>query len=252
MTDDRGAVDDHGTGPGTEPDLGTEPEPSIREALAAAARKSGLGKVEPGETPSGSALLAAMGGVRGLVESILPGLAFLVVFTLTRQLLASVLIPLAISVIFVAVRAITRQPWTAAVAGVIGIGLSAGLSLITGRAEDNFVFGFLINAGFLVALLVSLVLRWPLIGVIAALITGEGSVWRVDKAKFRVAVIATGLWIGLFSLRLAVELPLYFAGNTAALATVKLILGVPLYAALLWVTWLLVRTAYRRDRPVPQ
>ena len=223
--------------------------PSIRDSFAAAARRSGLGKVAPGENPSGSALLAAMGGVRGLVESILPGLGFLVVYTTTQQLLPSVLFPLGLAVIFVLVRVVTRQPWTSAVAGVVGIALSAGLALLTGRAEDNFVFGFLINAAFLLALLISLAARWPLIGVIASLITGEGSTWRQDRAKVKVAVIATVLWCGLFGVRLAVELPLYFAGNTQALATLKLILGVPLYAALLWVTWLLVRTAYARPEP---
>ena len=193
--------------------------PSIRDSFAAAARRSGLGKVAPGENPSGSALLAAMGGVRGLVESILPGLGFLVVYTITQQLLPSVLFPLGLAVIFVLVRVVARQPWTSAVAGVVGIALSAGLALLTGRAEDNFVFGFLINAAFLLALLISLAARWPLIGVIASLITGEGSTWRQDRAKVKVAVIATVLWCGLFGLRLAVELPLYFAGNTQALAT---------------------------------
>jgi len=223
--------------------------PSIRDSFAAAARRSGLGKVAPGENPSGSALLAAMGGVRGLVESILPGLGFLVVYTITQQLLPSVLFPLGLAVIFVLVRVVARQAWTSAVAGVVGIALSAGLALLTGRAEDNFVFGFLINAAFLLALLISLAARWPLIGVIASLITGEGSTWRQDRAKVKVAVIATVLWCGLFGVRLAVELPLYFAGNTQALATLKLILGVPLYAVLLWVTWLLVRTAYARPEP---
>ena len=164
--------------------------PSIRDSFAAAARRSGLGKVAPGENPSGSALLAAMGGVRGLVESILPGLGFLVVYTITQQLLPSVLFPLGLAVIFVLVRVVARQPWTSAVAGVVGIALSAGLALLTGRAEDNFVFGFLINAAFLLALLISLAARWPLIGVIASLITGEGSTWRQDRAKVKVAVIA--------------------------------------------------------------
>lgn len=219
----------------------------VGESLAAAARRSAFGKVAPGETPTGSALLAAMGGVRGLIESILPGLAFLVVFTITSQLLPSVLIPLAIAVVFVIVRAATRQPWTSAVAGVVGIGLSAGLALLTGRSEDNFVFGFVVNGVFLIALLISLAARWPLIGVIASLITGEGSGWRADRAKLKVALIATVLWCGLFAVRLGVELPLYFAGNTPALATLKLILGVPLYAAMLWVTWLLMRTVWARS-----
>lgn len=223
--------------------------PTLKDSLAEAARRSGLGKVKPGENPSGSALLAAMGGIRGLVESILPGLGFLVVYTITQQLVPSVLFPLALAVVFVIVRVATRQPWTSAVAGVVGIALSAGLALLTGRAEDNFVFGFIVNAVFLVALVVSLVVRWPLIGVIAGLITGEGSGWKADRAKVKVATIATLLWCGLFTTRLAVELPLYFAGNTQALATLKLILGIPLYAALLWVTWLLVRTAYARPEP---
>ena len=221
--------------------------PDLRESLAEVARKSGLGKVTPGETPSGSALLEAMGGVRGLVESIVPGLAFLVIYTFSQQLIPSVLAPIGIAAVFVVIRLVSRQPWTSAAAGVLGIALSAGLALFTGRAEDNFVFGFIINGVFLVALLISIAVRWPLIGVIASLITGEGSVWRQDRAKVRVALIGTVLWCGLFAVRLGVELPLYFASNTSALAGAKLLLGVPLYAAMLWVTWLLVRTAYRRQ-----
>ena len=218
------------------------------EAIAAAAQRSGLGHVAPGQSPTGRDLLAAMGGIRGLVESILPGLAFLVVFTVTGQLAPAVLIPLGIAVVFVLVRIATRTPVTSALAGVLGIALSAGLSLLTGRAQDNFVLGFLINAVFFLGLMMSVLLRWPLVGVIASLITGEGSRWRADAAKRRVALIATLLWSCLFAVRLAVELPLYFAGNTAALAAFKLVLGVPLYAAMLWVTWLLVRTAYARPQ----
>ena len=227
----------------------TGEDPNLKplgESLSAAAKKSGFGAVEPGEAPTAGALLHAMGGVRGLVESILPGLGFLVIYTITKDLFLSVAIPVGLAVVFVIVRAITRTPWSSALAGVIGLALSAGLALITGRAEDNFVLGFFINGAFLIALLVSIAVRWPLIGVIVSLIRSEGSAWRTDKAKFRVALIATILWSALFALRLGVELPLYFAENAAALATLKLILGVPLYAGMLWVTWLLVRTVYAR------
>lgn len=227
--------------PGDDPNL-----KPLGESLAEAAKKSGFGAVEPGEAPTSGALLKAMGGVRGLVESILPGLAFLVIFTITHELVISVLVPVALAMVFVIVRAITRTPWTSALAGVIGLALSAGLALITGNAADNFVLGFFLNGAFLLALVVSLIVRWPLIGVIVSLIRSEGGAWREDRAKFRVAFIASLLWIGLFALRLGVELPLYFADNTAALATLKLILGVPLYAGMLWVTWLLVRTVYAR------
>jgi len=228
---------------------GLADDPSLTDNFAAAARRSGLGRVTPGQTPTTAALLQAMGGVRGLVESIVPGLAFVVVYTITGLLLPSVLIPIAIAVIFVAARLIVRQPYTSALAGVLGIALSAGVALITGRAQDNFLLGFLVNAAFLAALLLSLAVRRPLIGVIASLITSEGSEWRANKAKFRVAVIGTILWIALFGIRLAVELPLYFSGATQALGALKLVLGVPFYAGTLWVTWLLVKTVYARPEP---
>ncbi len=225
------------------------PEPSFRDALSAAARQSSLGKVPPGETPTAGALLAAIGGVRGLIESILPGLGFLVVFTITGELLPSVLAPLAVSLVFIVVRLVMRQPVTTAIAGAVGVGISAGLALLTNDANNNFVPGFFINGGVVLVMVVSLVARRPFVGLIVGLLLNDDD-WRKNPAKVRVATIATFLWVGLSALRLAVQLPLYLAEATSALAATKLVMGVPLYAALLWVTWLLVRTAWRaREEP---
>jgi len=229
--------------------MSEQPEPSFRDALSAAARKSSLGKVPPGETPTAGALLAAMGGLRGLVESILPGLGFLVVFTITGELLPSVLAPLAVAVVFIVLRIVMRQPVTTAIAGALGVGISAGLALLTNDANNNFVPGFFINAGVALVMIVSLVARRPFVGLIVSLLLNDDD-WRSNPAKMRVATIATILWTALSLLRLAVQLPLYLASATEALAATKLVMGVPLYAALLWVTWLLVRTAWRaREQP---
>jgi len=223
--------------------------PTFREAMAAAAQRSGLGRVTPGETPTAGALLAAIGGVRGLVESILPGLGFLVTYTITRELLPSVLAPLAVSVIFIVIRLVTRQSVTTAIAGAAGVGVSAALALFTGNANDNFVPGFFINGAVLLAMLISLAVRRPFVGVIVGLLLGDDD-WRKDPAKLRVATIATILWAALSALRLGVQVPLYFLSTADALAATKLVMGVPLYAGLLWVTWLLVRTAWRaREEP---
>lgn len=223
--------------------------PTFREAMSAAARRSGLGKVTPGETPTAGALLAAIGGVRGLIESIAPGLGFLVTYTVTQNLVPSVLAPLALAVVFIVVRVVTRQPVTTALAGAIGIGISAALALFTGNANDNFVPGFFINGGVVLVMLVSLLARRPFVGVIVGLLLGDDD-WRGNPAKLRVAIVATILWTALSAVRLAVQVPLYLAESTEALAATKLLMGVPLYAALLWVTWLLVRTAWRsREDP---
>ncbi len=217
----------------------------FREALAAAARRSGFARVEPGERPTAHALWAAVGGVRGLVESLLPGFLFLVVFTITGDVTPSVLIPVGIAVLFVLVRAVMRSPIMPAVVGLVGIALSAGLALWSGRAEENFLLGFVINAVWLVALLVSLAVRRPLIGVITALLTGDHA-WRADAAKRTVLTVTTWLWVAMFTLRLGVQVPLYLAEQAAALAATKLLMGLPLYAAVLWVTWLMVRAVYAR------
>lgn len=223
--------------------------PSFREAMAAAAQRSGLGRVKPGETPTAGALLAAIGGVRGLVESILPGLGFLVTFTITKDVLPSVIAPLVVSAVFIVVRLVMRQPVTTAIAGALGIGVSAALALFTGNANDNFVPGFFINGGVLLVMIVTLLVRRPFVGVIVGLLLNDDD-WRKDPAKLRVATIATILWATLSGLRLAVQVPLYLASATEALGATKLVMGVPLYAGLLWVTWLLVRTAWRaREEP---
>ena len=219
--------------------------PAVADALTQAARQSAFGRVAPGQRPTAHDLWAAVGGVRGLIESLLPGFLFLVVFTITEEVAPSVLVPVGIAVLFVVVRAVTRSPILPAVVGLVGIALSAGLALATGRAEENFLLGFVINAVWLTALLVSLAVRRPLIGVITALLTGD-TAWRQDSAKRTVLTVTTWLWVALFGLRLGVQVPLYFAEQATALAATKLLMGVPLYAAVLWVTWLMVRSVYAR------
>ncbi|WP_255461031.1 DUF3159 domain-containing protein [Glaciihabitans sp. INWT7] len=220
------------------------PEPGFREAFADAMRKTGLGQVAPGEVPTAGSLLKAVGGVRGLVESILPGLAFLVLYAATKNVALSVLVPVGLAVLFVVVRLATRTPITQAFAGIAGIAISAVLALISGRAEANFIPGIIINIASLSVLLLSILVRWPLIGVIVGFLTNETTQWRKQKAKRRVLYLTTWLWAGLFALRLAVEVPLYLAKEAEWLAGVKLLLGIPLYAGMLWVTWLLVRAVY--------
>lgn len=243
------------TGPGdvppSDPDAAEPGEPGVSQAFAEAARRSALGHVAPGETPTGTALLAAMGGVRGLVESIVPGLVFVIVFTILTGRVSddlvipvSVLAPGVVALIFIVVRLLQRQPVTTAVAGLFGVIVSAILSIVTGRAANNFLLGFGIDAVLAVVMVVSLVVRRPLIGVLAGVLTGDAAAWRTDPAKRRVATIATILWAAFPLARLVAQVPLYLADQTAALGVVKLAMGVPLYAGVVWVSWLLLRSAW--------
>ena len=226
--------------------------PSFSSQFRDAVQNAGIARVAPGEAPSGHALVAAIGGVRGLAESVLPGLAFLVVYAITKELVPSVLIPVVIGAVFVVLRLLQRQSLVMSLAGILGVAISAGLALITGRAESNFIPGIIINIVWLVGLLVTLAIRQPLIGLIVGFLLppnedGSHQDWRADPAKRRVLTVATWLWVGLVAIRLVIEIPLYLTAQVELLAGIKLITGVPLYAALLWVTWLLVRTVFRRE-----
>ncbi|WP_323741580.1 DUF3159 domain-containing protein [Curtobacterium sp. VKM Ac-2865] len=225
---------------------------SLNAQLRDAVRNAGIGQVAPGEAPSGRALVTAVGGVRGLAESVLPGFAFLIVYAITKELVPSVVIPVLVGLVFVVLRLAQRQSLAMSFAGILGVAISAGLALITGKAESNFIPGILINLVCLVGLLATLAIRRPLIGLIVGLLLpqdedGTGTDWRADPGKRRVLTVATWLWVGLFTLRLVIEIPLYLTAQVELLAGIKLITGVPLYAAMLWVTWLLTRTVFRRE-----
>lgn len=220
---------------------------AAEDAAAGALARSAFAALEPGERPTPGALWAAVGRTRGLVEALLPGVGFLTVYTLTENLLWSVSAPALLSAIFIVARALTRSPLIGAVAGFIGVLASAGVALWSGRAEDNFVLGFVVNAIWVVALVGSVALGRPLIGVLYGALTGHSG-WRDDPTSRRVGMVATWLWVGVFAARLLVQVPLYLAGAVQALAATKLVMGVPLYAAALWMTWLLMRAVYRRDQ----
>jgi len=226
-----------------EPEHAPDDQPDFREQMSQALRRSGLGRVAPDQAPSAATLLTAMGGVRGILESILPGLLFLVTYTVTRSLWWSVAAPVVIAIVFVVIRLVRRQALTTSIAGLVGIVISAAIALLLNKPEANFIPVFFINAGILLITLITLAVRRPLIGVVASLLLSDPE-WRADRAQRRVAYIATWLWVGLAVIRLGVELPLYFAGDTSALAAARLITGVPLYAVILWLTWLVMRTAW--------
>ncbi|MCU1442531.1 MAG: hypothetical protein JWQ59_681 [Cryobacterium sp.] len=215
------------------------------EGMAQAARRAGFSPAAEGEPITAHALLAAMGGIRGLVEAVLPGLVFLATYTFTQDLIPALVAPVLIGLVFAGARLAQHQTVSQAVGGLVGIGIGAVLALLTGKAEDFYLPGFWTNGVYAAALLVSAVIGWPLIGLAVGFLMGDGIAWRDDASKRRVLSLLTYCWAGLFVLRLAVQLPLYFAGNVEWLGATKLLMGVPLYAPLLVVSWLMVRSVYR-------
>ncbi|GAA4189347.1 hypothetical protein GCM10022219_04820 [Microbacterium oryzae] len=198
------------------------------------------------ERSAGHVVWGAMGGWRGVLESVLPSLAFVVLFTLRPDALGLALgVSVGLAAVFTVVRLVQKSPPSAALGGLIAAAAAAALALWTGRGEDNFIPGFFTNAIYGSALLVSALVGWSLIGLAAGFLMSEGTAWRADPRKRRVFFWLAIAWSALFFARLGVQLPLYFAGDVTALGTLKLVMGLPLFAPLVAVTWLAVRALYR-------
>ena len=192
--------------------------------------------------------MEAIGGPLGIAESIIPAFAFSVAFAISKSALVSVSVASALALTFIAIRLIRRQPVTQAIAGALAIALAAFLALRDGgSAEDYFVPGFITNASYGSVLLVSVLVRFPIMGFVAQLLFGIEN-WRKNKLVYRRAQLVTLIWVGFFGLRLAVQLPLYFSGQVELLAASKVVLGAPAYAGLLVLTWLLLKSLGTKEK----
>jgi hypothetical protein len=191
-------------------------------------------------------LLASLGGWSGIVESTIPATAFLVVYTFTKNVLVSVLVSGSLSVISIVRQLIIKKPVSQAIVGLVMIGISTYLATRqSGSAKDYFIPGFITNIGYGSVLLVSVLVRWPLIGLAVGYFKGWGVSWRKDKQLRARFDLVTSMWCALFGARLAVEVPLYLTNNIEALGITKLLMGLPLYALTLWFTWLSLRGVIR-------
>jgi hypothetical protein len=186
-------------------------------------------------------VMDAVGGVRGLVESVVPVTVFTLVFALRRDLNASVAASVGVAIALLLVRLVTRRPVGPAVSGLFGVAIGAGLALWTGHAINFFLNSIGKNAALGLVYLISMAVRWPLVGVMLGSVLGEGAHWRQVPERARVYQWATLLWAGMFAVRLAVQVPLYLQGRTKALGAAAVPLGLPLYGLVLLLTWLIVR-----------
>lgn len=205
------------------------------------AARAGLHRTHDGRVD----VLRSAGGVQGIAESIVPGLVFLVSFTIARDLTLSLVAALAAAAVFTVVRLIQRRPLTQALAGVVGVGISAWFANTTGKAEDFYLPGFFTNAAYIVAMVLSILVKWPVAGLLFGFLRNEGLDWRKDAARLKAYRLGTWIIVAVLVLRLAVQVPLYFLGpdGFAALATTRLLMGAPLYILGVWIAWLVTRPA---------
>jgi hypothetical protein len=172
----------------------------------------------------------AIGGWRGMIDSGLPAAVFVVAYLVTsQQLRPSVIAALVSGVAIAVVRLVRHESLQQVVAGFFGVAISAFVATRTGKAENYFLIGILINVAYVLAYAISCIVRWPLLGVIVGYVRGDATGWRQDPRQYRAYATASWIWVGMFALRLVIQLPMYFAGAVGMLGVAKLALGWPLF-----------------------
>lgn len=185
---------------------------------------------------------SALGGFRGSFETALPTVAFVAAWTWRHDVKVAVMASAAIVLILLVIRLVSRQTPRYVLSAVFATAITAFFALRSGRAEDAFLPGILTSAAWGAAALLSVLVRWPIVGFIVAAgdpkMAEDPTAWRRDRGLVRVCQRLTMVLVGLYAVRVAVMLPLYLAGKAAVtsndllvtlLGVAKIVLGWPAY-----------------------
>lgn len=188
----------------------------------------------------------AVGGWRGAIESALPALAFLLTYQLGGKDPATALkVAGGLAGVAAVLRLIRRESLQFVIGGAVGVAISAWFVSRTGNAADFFLPDMIKNAAYGAVYLLSVLVRYPLIGVLLGAIEGEPLKWIRDLDRRRTAMTVTWIWVLMFAVRVGIMFPLYWADQLNALGIAKIALGYPLFVLVVWITYRLVRPWYR-------
>jgi len=184
-------------------------------------------------------LSSALGGARGSLETALPTVAFVVAWVWLHDVRIAVGASVVVVMVLLAVRLVTRQTPRYVLSAVLATAFAAFFALRTGKAEAAFLPGILTSAGWGVGSLLSVLLRWPIVGFMVAAADprmaqepasfAPFTSWRRDRGLVAVCQRLTMVLVVLYAVRVVVMYPMYLAGQVELLGVAKIALGWPAY-----------------------
>ncbi|WP_223298121.1 DUF3159 domain-containing protein [Candidatus Planktophila versatilis] len=186
-------------------------------------------------------VISAFGGKKGLIDSGIPAVIFLVIFNVTKDLQSALIASISISALLTVIRLARRDTLQHALSGFIGVLICAWFANRTGNASDLYVPKLLTNLGYGSVYLIANLVGWPVLGLMLGPILGENLSWRNHPERKRAYVQASWLWVAMFFTRIAVQYPIYRSGNVNLLGTVNLAMGYPFFFATAYGSWLIIR-----------
>ncbi|MCI2419851.1 DUF3159 domain-containing protein [Saccharopolyspora sp. K220] len=188
-------------------------------------------------------LLEQMGGVSGLAYSAVPIVVFVLVSSVT-SLMPAIWSAIGVAIAIAIFRLVRKEPLQPAISGVLGVAVCSFIAYRSGDAKGFFLLGIWTSLIYGGVFLVSVLARWPLVGVAWSALNGLGFTWRKQRRALRGYDLATLAWTVVFAAKYVVQQWLYAADQTGWLAFARIVMGYPLTGLALIVTiWAIRRAA---------
>lgn len=185
------------------------------------------------------------GGLTGLFQSSVPPVV-LVLANSWWGLYPAVAAAIGAGVLILLVRAARRQTLRPAFGGFVGVAVSGFLAARSGEARDFFLADIWWYGVACLVLVVSILVRRPLVGVLWSAMRGADTWWRHDRPSLRRYDVATAVLAAVFAARFLVLHELYQRDEVGWLTVSKIAMNYPLWAAaLLVIVWAVRRADHR-------
>jgi hypothetical protein len=218
-----------------------------------AAPAAGSPTTVSGEPATKPALVEALGGKRGLLDSGLPAVVFIFVNSVVQAfssrdaaLRAALVGAVVTGVAIVVLRLVRKETLQQAISGFFGLGIAVFFAARSGEARGFFLPGIYINIAYGVVFLGSALIGRPIVGAIYAAVDGLDKRWREDARLRRAFAYASAGWALVFAARAVVQTVLYVMDRPGLLGASKLLMGWPLTIAAVALTVAYVKRARAR------
>lgn len=200
----------------------------------------GTGEItEASRAVTEAALFEAFGGLRGMVETTVPGLVFVTIYTVDHDIKSSGIAALALSLLMGVSRLVQRDTLKHAFSGVFGVAFGAVFAMMSGNAKNFYLPGMLYTLGLAIAYIATAAAGVPLLGLILGPIFKENLSWRKrNPGRLRAYTKASWAWGLILLAKSAILFPLYWWGNATQLGWVKVALGIPPFLLSVYLTWI--------------
>ena len=191
-----------------------------------------------------AALFDAFGGVRGLVETTVPGLVFITIYTVNKDIKAAAITALVLAALMGVARLVRRDTVKHAFSGVFGVAFGVVFAMMTGNAKDFYLPGMLYTLGLALAYVITAAAGVPLLGLVLGPVFKENLSWRTrNPGRKKAYTKASYAWGAILLTKCAILFPLYFWGDTQQFGWVTVALKIPPFLLAVWLTWVFLAKA---------